>query len=190
MSRAKRYAALACLPVLAISLGGCASDAARGTQVPYAQGSGAGTVAGSLEIRNVLLVSDGEDAVSLLGVFANRSAREDALREVRINGERIGPDQPIAIPANGYVSVGSGDGPRVQGSGLDVQSGRFAEVEFFFTVGPRTSVNALVIPATGDYEGLGPTPAPSPTAPPAPTPTTPESPAATESPESTPSPTS
>jgi hypothetical protein len=143
--------ALAAVCVLALVLTGCGSIRTQ-TQQWYTAADGVNAEAGDIAIRNVLVVAteSGDDS-TLLATFANRGD-EDQLVEVRVGDTTARPDGgDVTIPANGYATLGP-EGTRVDVEDADTVPGTFVEVEFLFERAPRTTVEALVQAAEGDYE--------------------------------------
>src|SRR5699024_1826913 len=107
--------------------------------------------AGSIGLRNVLVVSDGDDA-TVLASMANSGTTDDELVGVTIGDVTAAPTEPVAVPGDGFVSVGYGpDQTRVDVSGADAEPGHMVTLEFQFTAAPRVEVDAFVRPASGVY---------------------------------------
>jgi len=148
--RRQRVTALAAVCMLALVLTGCGIRTQ--TQQWYTPADGVSAEAGDIAVRNVLVVAtDSGDASTLLATFANRGD-EDQLIEVRVGDATATPDGgDLTIPANGYAALGP-EGTRVDVEDADTVPGTFVEVEFLFERAPRTTVEALVQAAEGDYE--------------------------------------
>ena len=148
--RRQRVPALAAVCMLALVLTGCGIRTQ--TQQWYTPADGVSAEAGDIAVRNVLVVAtDSGDASTLLAMFANRGD-EDQLVEVRVGDATARPDGgDLTIPANGYATLGP-EGTRVDVEDADTVPGTFVEVEFLFERAPRTTVEALVQTAEGDYE--------------------------------------
>jgi hypothetical protein len=161
----KRALASIAVLVLAAGLSGCANKNAA-TQKFYTPADGVNGQAGDVAIRNVLVVSETEGNASLLATFVRQGGEEDRLVGVRIDGRdaTLTPSQ-ILLPLSAPVTVGMAD-LAARASGVEVEPGGLAEVEFRFQRAPRTSVEALVFPPENVYGEAGP-----PTATPAATPT-------------------
>jgi hypothetical protein len=151
--RRQPVAALAAICVLALVLTGCGSIRTQ-TQQWYTPADGVNAEAGDIALRNVLVVAtESGDASTVLATFANRG-EEDHLVEVRVGDTTATPTGgDLTIPANGYATLGPG-GTRVDVEGADTVPGTFVELEFLFESAPRTTVDALVKPAEGDYEDV------------------------------------
>ena len=148
--RRQPVAALAAVCVLALVLTGCGSRTQ--TQQWYTPADGVSAEAGDIAVRNVLVVAtESGNASTVLATFANRGD-EDHLVEVRVGDATATPTGgDLTIPANGFATLGPGE-TRVDVDGADTVPGTFVEVEFLFESAPRTTVDALVQPADGDYE--------------------------------------
>jgi hypothetical protein len=142
---------LAAASALALTLTGCGSIRTQ-TQQWYTPADGASAEAGDIALRNVVVVADESgDEATVLATFANRG-EEDELVEVRVGDATATPsDGDLTIPADGYASLGPG-GTRADVDGADAVPGTFVEVEFRFERAPRTTVDALVQAAEGEYE--------------------------------------
>jgi hypothetical protein len=153
-----RRRVLVSLPILALSLAGCGTS--EQTQTWYAPTDGAQVEAGDIGIRNVVVVSGGQGAATVLASFANRG-EPDQLVEVTVDGVPAEPEGGrLDLPADGYAAVGPDD-VRVDLTGLEVEPGTFIEVEFRFDRAPRTAVDAVVQAPEGIYEDALPSsPAP------------------------------
>ena len=177
MKSAVRRRALVALPVLALGLAGCSMH--EQTQGWYDATDGVSVDAGDIGIRDVVVVADDEGRSTVLATFANAGGA-DELVEVVVGDVSAEPsDGPLEIPRDGYAKLGP-EGPRVDvteagtvpGGTIEVEF-RFAdagtvpgstiEVEFRFADAPRASVEALVQPHDGIYEGVLPLDAPNPT---------------------------
>lgn len=149
----RRLAVVATLAVLCAVVSGCMSVRAQ-SQRWYTPGDGVSTEAGDISARNVLLVGD-EDAgvATLIATFANSGDEDDQLVSVAVGDTEVTPqDAPVDIPAGGSATLGP-DHTRLDVTGADVQPGQFVEVSFVFQKAPRATVDALVQPAEGVYEG-------------------------------------
>jgi copper(I)-binding protein len=150
--RRQHLAVLAAVSALALALTGCGSIRTQ-TQQWYTPADGASAEAGDIAVRNVVVVADesGEES-TVLATFANRGEEEDRLVEVRVGDATATPaGGDLTIPAGSYATLGPGE-TRVDVEGADTVPGTFVEVEFRFESAPRTTVDALVQAADGEYE--------------------------------------
>jgi hypothetical protein len=155
--RRQHLAVLAAVSALALTLTGCGSIRTQ-TQQWYTPADGASAEAGDIALRNVVVVADesGEES-AVLATFANRG-EEDQLLEVRVGDATATPTGgDLTIPADGYATLGPGE-TEVEVEGADAVPGTFVEVEFRFERAPRTTVDALVQAAEGEYENALPAP--------------------------------
>jgi hypothetical protein len=154
-----RVTALAALPVLALVLVGC-GDVREQTQAWREAPYGASATAGSIDIRNAVVVANAETGqATLLASFANRGVEPDALTSVVVAGTPAEPEAgPVELPARGHVSVGP-DGTRLDVDGLTTEPGFVVDLEFIFADAPRATAQAIVQSDDGLYAGaLEPTP--------------------------------
>ena len=107
--------------------------------------------AGEVAIRNVVVVSEGGQEASVLATFVRQGGAEDRLIGIRIRAREtaLTPSE-IRLPLNTPVTVGTGE-LTAHASGVDVEPGGLAEVEFRFQRAPRTAVQALVLPPETVY---------------------------------------
>ncbi|TDE10431.1 hypothetical protein [Jiangella asiatica] len=144
-----RRLALAAVPVLALSgVAGCSIQ--EQTQRWYTATDGVNANAGDIGLRNVQVVSDGEGRATLIATFANSGDEADELTEVLIGDVPAELSAGLEIPAGGTAVVGP-DGDRVDGQDVEAEPGRTVTVEFRFGSAPRTTVQAIVVPAEDDY---------------------------------------
>ena len=160
MKSAVRRRALVALPVLALGLAGCSMH--EQTQGWYDATDGVSVDAGDIGIRDVVVVADDEGRSTVLATFANAGGA-DELVEVVVGDVSAEPsDGPLEIRRDGYAKLGP-EGHRVDFADAGTVPGSTIEVEFRFADAPRASVEALVQPHDGIYEGVLPLDAPNPT---------------------------
>lgn len=140
------------LPVVVLgivpSLAGCSMH--EGTQGWYDPTDGVSVDAGPIDIRNVIVVSDGEGKATVLASFAN-TGDADELVEIIVDGTAITPGEgALAIPARGYATIGP-EATRADLFESETQPGLSATVEFRFASAPRAQVTALVQANEGLY---------------------------------------
>jgi hypothetical protein len=146
---AVRRLVLAAVPVLVLGVAGCSIH--EQTQRWYPADNGVNTDAGDVGLRNVQVISDGDGTAIVVGTLTNRGASEDELVEVLIGDVSADlADGPVRIPGGGVAALGP-DGDRVDGFDVEAAPGHTVSVEFRFGDAPRTTVQALVRPAEGQY---------------------------------------
>lgn len=149
MNRTVVRRAVVALPILALAVAGCSIH--EQTQTWYAPADGVNAEAGSIGLRNVLVVSDGDEA-TVLASMANSGTTDDELVGVTIGDVAAAPAEPVAVPGNGYASVGySQNHTRVDVTGAEADPGSMVTLEFQFAAAPRVEVDAFVRPASGVY---------------------------------------
>lgn len=148
-----RVAALAVLPVLALVVVGC-GDVREQTQAWREAPHGASATAGSIDIRNAVVVANEETGqATVLVSFANGGAEPDALTSVVVGGTPAEPEAgPVELPARGHASVGP-DGTRLDVDGMTTEPGFVVDIEFIFADAPRVTAQAIVQSDDGLYAG-------------------------------------
>lgn len=138
-------------PIIAIALTGCSMHEA--SQSWYNPTDGTSTDAGSIAIRNVVVVATDDGQATVLANFVNRGA-DDQLVEV-IVGDASGTPTPatVEIPSGASTRIGPDAAARVDVSGSDASPGRSVDVEFRFENAPRVTLDALAQENDGLYAG-------------------------------------
>lgn len=140
-----RHLVLASVPALALMLTGC--EMHEQTQGWYPRYDGVSAEAGEIGLRNIVVVTSGDQA-TVLTSLANEGPADD-LVSVRVGDVTAEPTSgSLAIPQNGYAALGPDS---VQFEGVDLTPGQLTEVEFRFEDAPSTTVETLVKEAEGRY---------------------------------------
>jgi hypothetical protein len=169
---------LAALVVIVIGLAGCGSGEDAASQKWYQAGDGTNVDAGKIAIRNVVVVSDGSGAATVLASFTNPTSDQEQVTGITVGGQPADLSEgPITLPAYGQATTTDG-GRRVVATGTDAQPGRLVDVTFTFTTAPEAETSTVVQEPVEVYADYAP-PAPAPT----------PLPGATLTPTETPSPT-
>lgn len=161
--KARRRGVLAALATVAAAtslVSGCAAGFDATSLQPYAPADGVYAESGEIRALNVLVVAaDGATDGVVLMTIANDGRRDDRLVGIEADAGSVEADTPLTLPAGGTVAFG---GPEAEASAtvtdLQVQPGQTIELRLTFARAEPLSVRTVVMPATGDYEGITPTP--------------------------------
>ncbi len=140
----------------------CGSGKDASTQKWYNPAEGINADAGAVDIRDVVAVTDGDGAVSVVASLINQGD-DDQLVEVTVDGQQaeLSP-RTVNLPNGTLVHLGSDDTRAdVTGLGDEVMAGLSVDVEMRFESAPRTTVSTYVYAADGIYAGFGPTARPT-----------------------------
>ncbi len=164
-SRRLTALALAALVLVGGAVSGCSvgKDAVTSHVVP--SGDGASTQAGTIALRNFVLVINDAGEANLAGAMVNVSnSEDDALTGVTVEGGTVALSQggiaatSIPVRARTFEDFGYG-GNAITVSGLTPLLGRFLTVSFQFRDSGSASMPVMTVPGEGIYAGLAPTPA-------------------------------
>lgn len=175
-------ASIALAAAVAAGLAGCNMISEQRTTMAYDASDGVGVNVGDFELRNLIVLTDGESfevtSGDLIAAVVNHSGKAGTI-SVSAGSARA----QIAVPGeNGLTPVGYNDGEKVTLDGLDAQLG--GTVEVTFTAGGGSTVTAQVPVLDGtlaEYSTIVPTGAPT-ESPATPAPAAPATPGATETP--------
>lgn len=184
MKLAVRHRLLAVAPVLALAVAGC-GDMQEQTQRWYPPANGVNGEAGDIGLRNVVVVADDDGRATLVAALSNRGDESDQLIDVLVADTAADLTGQLEIPADGFANI-SPETNRVDVTEADITPGRTVHVEFHFANAPRTEVEALVLPAEGDYADALPPVEEAPAGQATPLATEPPAPTATPGSETTP----
>lgn len=181
----RAVASIALAAAVAAGLAGCNLISPLSTTIQYDASDGVGLTVGSIDLRNVLILVDGESenptSGALVAAIVNQSGADGT---VTITGEGgVSATVPVTADPN-FTKVGYGDGPTVTLDGLNLPPGGTVELTFTSPDGSTGSVEVPVLDGIlAEYSTLAPT-APAATAPatPAATPGATEAPAEGETP--------
>lgn len=140
---------LVLIPAMILALAGCSIH--EGTQEWYDPTDGVGVDAGSIAVRNVVVVASDDGEATLLATLVNRGD-DDQLVGVAVDGvdgsSGIGN---VTVPAGGSASIGPDGNARVDVGGIDARPGGMVDVDLQFEKAPRVTVRTLVQENTGIY---------------------------------------
>ncbi len=148
--------------VLVGGVSGCGAGQDAYSQKWYNPAEGVNADAGDVAIRDLLVVTDDEGTVSVVGTLLNQADDEDELVEMFVDDQVADFTDAIELPSGTPVLLGS-EGTRaiVTGLGDEAASGSSVEIELRFQSAPRTTVSTFVVADDGIYADYGPTEEPT-----------------------------
>ncbi len=154
-------AVLVALPVLV----GCGGGFNATTTKPYAPSDGQLANSGNLRVQNILVVAaDGSTTGVVSGAIANRGNARDQLVSMTSADGAVALTGNGALPANASVLMGSGTPLAATITNLTVKPGATVRLRLTFAHANPLTIDTLVLPQTGYYASITPSPAPSPSA--------------------------
>lgn len=172
MSRRLKLATVAlmlCPPLLS----GCFADRSPDALQAYAPSDGVMGNSGPIRVLNAMVVAgeNAEDGVVSMTVV-NRGTEPEQLAAIETDAGTVEMTGPREIPPNRSVTFGADAEPTATIRGLEADPGEAVSLTLRFDGVDTIRLRTVVIPATGEYETITPSPAASPTAtspPPSPT---------------------
>ncbi|WP_130011277.1 hypothetical protein [Serinicoccus sediminis] len=153
-SRTRRTAALATGALAALALTGCSINSPQATTFVYAPADGVQMNGEAFEVRDMLLVSNGDGAPAVVsGAVVNQTA-EPLTVTVTVAGETVSPELEVDANAaarfDGGLPDGSVEGERLIVPSLEGPSGQHVEVRVR-AAGETLSSTAPVLLPLGPY---------------------------------------
>lgn len=152
-------AAVALVP----ALGGCWTGLQAATTLQGPSGDGGHATIGSVDVRQAVLVATnpvtGTETIS--AAVINNGNSDDVLQSIVVGNGSASTSLPTAglsLAAGGAIAFGWNGGPSVGVYGLKAPISSFVQLTFVFRDAGTTSVQALVVPATGYYSAVTPAP--------------------------------
>lgn len=174
--RARAVAAIALSGALVFGLGGCALWTEPETNRPIDPSDGANINVGSLELRNVIVLSEDGDLGNLIGTAVNTTGSAiDFTVQWAVDGTYYEVD--LTAAANGSTRFGT-DGDQVTVQPLGEKPGGLLSAVVHTSDGQQPLGIPVLDATLPEYGSLMPTPTPTPT----PTQSRTPSPSATETP--------
>lgn len=160
-------------------LGSCSSGFDATSVQPYAPSDGILAESGDIRVLNALVVAaEGADSGLITLTIANRGDRDDRLTAITSPAGGVEIDGDDALPAGGALTLGADTPTTATISSLGAEPGQTVELKISFSRAEPVTLRTVVVPATGDYASLTPSPTPT---------FTPLLPTSTGSPSETPS---
>ncbi|WP_405490453.1 DUF461 domain-containing protein [Streptomyces sp. NBC_00096] len=171
MSRSLRRGALAATAVVfsIVSLAAC--GAGHDAQTLQIRPDNAAVTKGDIKVQNALVITQEKDKKGPAAVSAtlfNAGTKEQTLDAITLQGGKAtvtlkpaGSASKVVVPAGGSVVLGGkGNASAVIAGGDAVADGNVQNIVFQLSTTGDVALDAFVVPATGMYEGFGPTAGP------------------------------
>ena len=159
------------VPVLALSLTGCFNGPNATTQMQATMNSGQGVAArvGDILVNNATLVlgPEGSKSATLIMSISDQGSAGDRLTGVDIAGipaditDGTAKVDGVDVVAQATRPIGyalAGTSYWVNSYGFDKQVSTWVPVRLYFATAGFVDISVLVVPASGIYEGIAPTP--------------------------------
>lgn len=131
--KSRLIASVALAAVVVLGTSGCAMLSTQATTIPYSPGDGVNIPdSGPLQVRNVLIVSEGEnEAGNLIAAIVN-STDESHTLSIEIGEGSAAETATVRVPAQSTVSLGAPDGetPPLPLEAIDALPGSTVPVYF------------------------------------------------------------
>ena len=138
----------------AVALSGCSTTNPTTTLLRYAPSDGVEMDGESIDVRNLLVVSQGDGAPGVVSGSVVNSGTESATLTVTVDGQEATPEVTVepgqAVRLDGAQADGS-EGERLTVDGVDVPAGRVVEVRVQGG-GETLAADAPVLLPQGPYE--------------------------------------
>jgi hypothetical protein len=172
-TRGLRRAPLVAAAATAASLlVGCSAGFDATSIQPYAPADGVLANTGDIRVLNALVVAPEDERTGVLSMtIVNRGTTDDRLTDITSPHGSVDLTGDTTLPAGGAVRLGADTDVSAQISGLTKQPGETIRLRIRFARTQPVTVDTVILPATGDYAGLTPSPTPTPTPTPTSTPT-------------------
>ena len=152
----------------ALVLASCGTGQSWVTEGLDPSGNGVYTTVGSVQAQNLTLVQgpEGAKALTLIGTFINKGTSPDAIVGATLGDAAATaatlstPDIKLA-PLGELTKVGYDEAHTVSFFNAEVATSTYVPVTIKFGTAGQTTVNLMVVPATGIYEGITPGAQPS-----------------------------
>jgi hypothetical protein len=160
LSRIRRPGAVVVATLAVAALSGCGAGFDATSREPYAPSDGILANAGDMRLINMLVVS-GENSREgvVVGTLANRGKSDDRLVAIETPAGTVDLGGGIDLPAEKAVPLSAAaDGRQVLISTLSAQPGQALELRFVFEENEPAVLTTVVVPPTGPYETITPSP--------------------------------
>lgn len=141
---------LALLLATLLALTGCATGFDAATQLQQPTGNGRYLNVGDLQVQNLVIVQGETDSAMLMKIF-NDADQADRLTQLLVAGQPVLAD--IEIAANQIVAYGNAANPPLSFANIG-KVGTYIPVQLEFERAGIYETTVLVVPPTGQYEGL------------------------------------
>jgi len=169
-SNLRRVAAACLATALAAGLTGCGVGKDAGTITQQASGSGTNVTYNGIDLRQILLVAgpDGTASAVLIGTVVN-TGPDDVIQSVTIMnppgstpyiGGTSTVNGTIPLAKNSSTRIGFNSEDHVDFHNISVPATSYVDLEMRFANAGVIPVKAMVVPAIGNFAGIGPLPMP------------------------------
>jgi hypothetical protein len=141
---------IAMLLATLLTVAGCATGFDAATQSQQPTGNGRYLNVGDLQVQNLVIVQGETDSALLMKIF-NSTDQADRLTQLLVAGKPVLSD--IEIAANQILAYGNAANPPIRFGNLG-RVGTYISVQLEFERAGIYETTALVVPPTGQYEGL------------------------------------
>jgi len=169
--KARIAASVVLAAALMLGTAGCSFFAPQATLKQYDPSDGVGTTVGTIEVRNALVITGGDETEGEASLLLNLINTGDSNVRLLVQYENEDGkfDTTVRVPAGEVVSFGAKDQEQFVLRGIDTRAGDLFDI--WVQYGDETGKKLLVPVLDGaylEYSDLGPTPTPTPTATPTP----------------------
>jgi len=169
-SNLRRVAAACLAAALAAGLTGCGAGKDAGTNTQQASGSGTNVTYNGIDLRQILLVAgpDGTASAVLIGTVVN-TGPDDVIQAVTIMnppgstsyiGGTSTVNGTIPLAKNSSTRIGFNSEDHVDFHNISVPATSYVDLEMRFANAGVIPVHVMVVPAIGNFAGIGPLPMP------------------------------
>ncbi|MEI6229501.1 MAG: hypothetical protein WCP81_02135 [Actinomycetes bacterium] len=169
-SNLRRVAAACLATALAAGLTGCGVGKDAGTNTQQASGSGTNVTYNGIELRQILLIAgpDGTASAVLIGTVVN-TGPDDVIQSVTILnppgstpyiGGTSTVNGTIPLAKNSSTRIGFNSEDHVDFHNISVPATSYVDLEMRFANAGVIPVHVMVVPAIGNFAGIGPLPMP------------------------------
>lgn len=164
VNNARRLPAVAGALVAGVLLSGCAAGFDATSIKPYAPADGVNGESGDVRALNVLVVAAPSASSGVVVMtIANDGTRDDRLTGIETPSGTVTLSGPGELPAGGTTQFSNDTENTAVVSNLTKLAGEAITLRLRFERAEPLRIRTVVMPATGAYEGITPSPTASPT---------------------------
>lgn len=143
-------------------LTGCSAGFGATAIQDYAPADGVIATSGDIRVLNALVVeSDGGRGGVVSMTIVNKGERDDRLTGLTSPDATVDLTGDTTLPAGSAVHLGGGTDPSASLTGMTKLAGESVELKLTFARTEPITLTTVVMPATGDYASISPTPSPT-----------------------------
>ena len=142
---------------VALGTSGCNLIQPQATTKSYDASDGVSLAVGTLNLQNLIVISDNGETGNLLLSATNSSGEDVELHIGFVSGGTV-VDGHLEVPSNDNVATswGSGDEDRIVLGGINTAPGGLLEIAFEANGETKTALVPVLTSAQPEYEGLAP----------------------------------